>query len=62
MALKLTPKAPIAWIEYGNGLLMLHGDSKVDEAEKAYARAAAVKPIDAMQALDAAFAKEQLED
>lgn len=61
-ALKLTPKAPIAWIEYGNGLLMLHGDRKLADAEKAYAKAAAIKPIDAMQALDVAYAKEQLED
>jgi tetratricopeptide (TPR) repeat protein len=61
-ALKLTPKAPIAWIEYGNGLLMLHGDKKLAEAEKAYAKAAAIKPIDAMQALDVAYASEQLED
>jgi tetratricopeptide (TPR) repeat protein len=62
LALKLTPKAPIAWIEYGNGLLMLHGDRKMAEAEKAYAKAAAIKPIDAMQALDVAYAKEQLAD
>jgi tetratricopeptide (TPR) repeat protein len=61
-ALKLTPRAPIAWIEYGNGLLMLHGDRKIAEAEKAYAKAAAIKPVDAMQALDVAFAKDQLED
>jgi tetratricopeptide (TPR) repeat protein len=61
-ALKLTPKAPIAWIEYGNGLLMLHGEKKMAEVEKAYAKAAEIKPIDAMQALDAAYAKEQLED
>jgi tetratricopeptide (TPR) repeat protein len=61
-ALKLTPKAPIAWIEYGNGLLMLHGDKKLSDAEKAYAKAAAIKPIDAMQALDVAYAKDQLED
>ncbi len=61
-ALKLTPKAPIAWIEFGNGLIMLHGDKKLGEAEKAYAKAAAIKPIDAMQALDVAYAREQLED
>ncbi|GAP67292.1 hypothetical protein MBSD_n2613 [Mizugakiibacter sediminis] len=59
-ALKLTPNAPIAWIEYGNGLLLLHGDKREDEAAEAYAKAAKLKPHDAMEALDAAYAREQL--
>lgn len=60
-ATELTPNAPIAWIEYGNGLLLLDGEKALAEAESAYRRAAALKPLDAMQALDVAYAREQLE-
>lgn len=60
-ALKLTPDSPIAWIEYGNGLLLLHGDKREDEAAEAYDKAARLKPLDAMEALDAAWAREQIE-
>ena len=54
-ALRLAP-TPIAWIEYGNGLYLLYGDKKVDESNDAYVKAAAIKPIDAMQALDVRYA------
>jgi len=60
-ALKLTPKSPIAWIEYGNGLLLLHGDAREDEVAEAWDKAAKLPPRDAMEALDAAWAREQLE-
>jgi tetratricopeptide (TPR) repeat protein len=60
-ALKLTPASPIAHIESGNLLLLLHGDKKEDAAAAAYEKAAACKPVDAMEALDAAYAKSQLE-
>ena len=60
-ALKLTPDAPIAWIEYGNGLLLIHGDKREDEVAEAWDKAAKLKPRDAMEALDAAWAREQLE-
>jgi tetratricopeptide (TPR) repeat protein len=60
-ALKLTPAAPIAWIEYGNGLLLLHGDKREDEVAEAWDKAAKLKPRDAMEALDAAWAREQIE-
>ncbi|MDT8437479.1 MAG: hypothetical protein RQ729_00545 [Wenzhouxiangellaceae bacterium] len=53
--------APIAWVEYGNGLYALYGDRKLDESNEAYAKAAAMKPIDAMQALDIAYARDSLE-
>jgi len=53
--------APIAWIEYGNGLYLLYGDKRVDESNEAYAKAAAKQPIEAMQALDIDYAKESLE-
>ncbi len=61
-ATEITPSAPIAWIEYGNGLLLLDGEKGLAEAERAYRRAAAIEPLDAMQALDVAYAREQLED
>jgi len=60
-ALKLTPDSPIAWIEYGNALLLLHGATREDDAAEAFDKAAKPKPRDAMEALDAAWAKAQLE-
>jgi tetratricopeptide (TPR) repeat protein len=56
-ALELTPNAPIAHIEYGNGLYLLYGDKRLDDSNAAYEKAAAIKPIDAMQKLDVEFAK-----
>jgi tetratricopeptide (TPR) repeat protein len=61
-ALELTPKAPIAHIEYANGVLLLYGDKRMDDAVAAYEKAAALKPQDAMEKLDIEYAKEQLED
>jgi tetratricopeptide (TPR) repeat protein len=61
-ALKLTPDSPIAHIEYGNGLMLLHGDKKEDDAAAAYEKATKLKPKDAMEKLDIEFAKSQLED
>ncbi len=60
-ALKLTPESPIAWVEYGNALILLHGDKREDDAAEAFDEAAKLKPRDAMEALDAAWAKAQLE-
>ena len=45
-ALKLTPASPIAHIEHGNVLMLLHGDRKEDEAAAAYEKAAALTPND----------------
>lgn len=53
--------APIAWIEYGNGLYLLHGDKRIDDSNEAYARAAGMKPVDAMQALDIEYARNSLD-
>jgi len=61
-ALKLTPDSPIAHIEHGNVLMLLHGDKQEAAAAAAYEKAAKLKPLDAMEALDAAYAKEQLEE
>ena len=60
-ALKLTPDSPIAHIEHGNVLMLLHGDRKEDAAAGEYEKAAKLKPLDAMEALDAAYAASQLE-
>lgn len=59
-ALDLTPDAPIAHIEYGNGLYLLYGDKRLEESNAAYERAAAIRPIDAMQKLDVEFARASL--
>lgn len=60
-ALKLTPASPIAHIEHGNILMLLHGEKKEDAAATAYEKAAGLKPLDAMEALDAAYARAELE-
>lgn len=60
-ALKLTPDSPIAHIEHANVLLLLHGDKREDEAAGEFEKAGKLPPRDAMEALDAAFAREQLE-
>ena len=60
-AQKLTPDSPIAWVEYGNALLLLYGDKREDDVAVAYAKAAKLKPHDAMEALDGAWAKDQIE-
>jgi tetratricopeptide (TPR) repeat protein len=59
-ALKLTPDSPVAWIEYGNAQLLLHGARNEDGAAAAFARAAKLKPRDAMERLDVEWAKAQL--
>ncbi len=61
MALKLTPDSPIAHIEHGNVLMLLHGSKQEAAAATAYEKAAKLKPLDAMEALDAAYARAQLE-
>ena len=60
-ALKLNPDSAIARIEYANGLILLFGKSKLDEATKLYEAAAAQKPADAMERLDVERAKSELE-
>lgn len=60
-ALKLTPSSPIAHVEHANLLLLLHGDKKENQAAAAFEKAGKLKPRDAMEALDAGFARDQLE-
>jgi hypothetical protein len=60
-AQSLTPDAPVTWLETGNALLLLYGDKREDDAAIAYAKAGKLKPLEAMQALDAAAAKAHIE-
>ena len=60
-ALKLVPASPIAHMEYADGLVMMHGKKMVEEAGKLYAKAAQMKPRDAMEKLDVEMAKAELE-
>lgn len=61
-ALKLAPDSAIACIEYANALVMLFGQSHMDEAVELYEKAAAAIPVDAMERLDVELAKSELED
>lgn len=45
------PQAAIALTEYGKGLLMLDGDTRLAEAQRLYEEAASVRPMDAMEHL-----------
>ncbi|KFN46300.1 hypothetical protein [Arenimonas composti] len=60
-ALKLTPASPIAHVEQANVLLLLHGDKREDDAAAAFEKAGRLEPRDAMEKLDADYAKAQLE-
>jgi tetratricopeptide (TPR) repeat protein len=60
-ALELVPDSPIAHIEYGNGLYLLHGDSRLDEVTELYVKASEMEPKDAMEKLDVESALAELE-
>ena len=60
-ALELTPDAPIAHIEYGNGLYLLFGDDRLDEVTDLYVKATELLPLDAMDKLDIEAALAELE-
>jgi len=60
-AAKLNPESAIARIEYANGLILLFGKSRIDEATALYEEAAAMKPMDAMERLDVGLAQAELE-
>jgi tetratricopeptide (TPR) repeat protein len=61
-AMSLNPDSAIARIEYANGLVMLEGKKKMDDAIALYQEAAACEAVDAMERLDVELAKEELED
>lgn len=50
--LLLTPKSPIALMEYANAMVMLDGDKRMEEATRLYEKAAALKPVDATELLE----------
>lgn len=60
-AMVITPEAPIAHIEYGNGLYLLYGDSKIDQVSELYIKASEMSPQDAMERLDVESALAELE-
>jgi tetratricopeptide (TPR) repeat protein len=60
-AIGLNPHSAVAHMEYANGLLMLHGDRQKKKAVELYRKAAAMKPMDAMERLDVEQAKAELE-
>ena len=60
-ALELTPRAPIARIEFGNGLYLLQGDRRLDDVSELYVAATETKPLDAMEKLDIEAALAELE-
>lgn len=59
-ALKLNPDSAITRIEYANGLVMMFGKSRLDEAGALYEQAAQCEPLDAMERLDVELAKAEL--
>ena len=61
LALELTPNAPIAHIEYGNGLYLLYEDDRIDDVTDLYVKAAEFEPMDAMEKLDIDAALAELE-
>ena len=61
-ALELHPDSAIARIEFANGLMMMYGKSRLDEATKLYVEASKLEPSDAMERLDIELAKSRLED
>lgn len=60
-SLEITPRAPIANIEYGNGLYLLYGDSRIDEVSDLYVKASETEALDAMERLDIESALAELE-
>ena len=60
-AVELTPQAPIAQIEYGNGLYLLFGDRRLDEVTDLDVSASEMTPRDAMEKLDVEAALAELE-
>ena len=60
LATKLFPESPIVHIEHANGLILLFGKARLDDATRLYEQAAAKKPADAMERLDVEHAKSEL--
>lgn len=60
-ALRLAPRAPITRIEFGNGLYLLYGESRLDEVSELYEQATETAPLDAMETLDVESALAEME-
>jgi tetratricopeptide (TPR) repeat protein len=60
-ALAITPEAPIANIEYANGLYLLYGDRELDKVTDLYVKASELTARDAMEKLDIESALAELE-
>jgi tetratricopeptide (TPR) repeat protein len=60
-AAQLNPDSAITRIEHANGLILLFGKGRIDDATALYEEAAAKKPLDAMERLDVELAKSELE-
>ena len=60
-AIELSPDAPIAHIEYGNGLYLLFEEVRLDEVTDLYVKATEMTPVDAMAKLDIEAALAELE-
>lgn len=61
-ALTLNPDSAIARIEYANGMVMLEGKKKMDDAVALYQEAAEFEAKDAMERLDVQLAIDELEE
>jgi tetratricopeptide (TPR) repeat protein len=61
-ALALHPQSAIVRIEYANGLLLLFGNRRLEEATQLYVEASKAEPRDAMEKLDVELAKSRLEE
>lgn len=60
-SLELTPRSPIARVEYANGLYLLFGDDRYEEVSDLYVAASESDPLDAMERLDVEAALAELE-
>lgn len=60
-ALKLNPDSAIARIELANGLAMMFGKERIENAERHYREAASCEPADAMEWLDVEAARAEIE-
>ena len=61
-ALELTPQSQMALMEYANALVMLEGDTRMEEATGLYERASHIAPKDAAERLDVEMAIAELAD
>ncbi|MDB5884216.1 MAG: hypothetical protein JWR74_387 [Polaromonas sp.] len=61
-ALKLNPDSVIAMTEYANGLVMLEGDKRMEEATHYYEQAAGSEAFDAMGRLEVDMARVEMLD